>query len=161
MKKLLVFIILSTYIIACKDYERSFVNKYEHEDFTEFINTSVHQRGYDKDGNLILMVSTNTDYGRPIIFIVDKKNKIKATSYTLALDSMIIDKNKADRIALKFLNYKIFSLSVDSSNNVYVRLKETDRPRLAKFSDIKYVKTADVFKSEWSHLKGNWYKAKD
>ena len=161
MKKLFIIVLTCILIAACKDHERSFVNKYEHEDFSEFTNSSVHHRGYDRNGGFILMVGITSGSDGPLVIKVDKEKKIKETSYKLVRDSSMIDQSKAHRLALKFLDYKIFSLMADSNNNVFVRIKETDKPQLASFSDPKYVKTADPFKSDWKHLKGNWYKARD
>ena len=168
MKKLITVILIGVSFTSCTDHARSFINKFENEDFTEFKNAGIHFRGADQEGNHILMVSetlqNNIENNRgPIVGKVDRKtNEIKETSLRLLRDSSNVDVAKAKQLALKFLPYKVFGLTVDSNLHVFVMLYETDRgPHLARFSEPEYLKTADVFKRKWRHLRGKWHKAKD
>ena len=164
MKKLFTVILIGVSFTACTDHARSFVNRNEDKDFTEFKNAAIHFRGADWEGNHILMVSEDLQINRgPIVVKVDRKtNKIKQTSLHLVRDSSNVDEAKAKQLALKFLPFKIFGLEVDSNSNVFVMLYETDRgPHLARFADPEHITTAGFFKKKWRQLKGNWYKATD
>ena len=150
-------------LVGCNIQDNeSFVKKYENEDFNAFVNTGIHHRGVDEFGDPVLFVSDdlkNANRKGPIIIVVNRKtNSIKETSFKLSKDSLNVDQIRLHQLALKFLKYKVFSLMVDSDNNVFLRLSETDNPTLARFSDPKFITTADSFKGNWKHLKGSWYK---
>ncbi len=149
-------------LVSCSYQDNnSFIKKYENEDFSPFINTGIHIRGNDEVGDPILFISDdleNADKKGPVIVIVSRNKKsIKQISFNLSKDSLNVDQVKLKQLALKFLNYKVFSLMVDANNNVFLRLKESDKPTLARFSHQKFVTTADVFKGKWKLLKGSWY----
>ena len=136
---------------------QSFAEKYVNEDFSEFINTGIHVRGTDEYGDVILFVNLDlksADKKGPVIIYINRAtNTVRETSFKLSDDSVNVDQIKLHKLSIRFLKYKVFSLSVDSNKNVFLGLKESDRPTLARFSDSKYVITADVFKGQWQLIK--------
>jgi hypothetical protein len=157
---------LYLFIFGCNQPDPlSFVNKYDSTNFSAFRNTGFTIRGTDERSNFILFVShdlKNAFHKSPVIITVDPDTKkIKEFSYKLLKDSSNVNRERLEQLAIKFLSFKIYSMSVDTSNNVFIRLDESDRPRLARFSDRKHIKTAGAFKGNWQHLKGNWYEAKE
>ena len=65
------------------------------------------------------------------------------------------DSTAIKKLELKFLDYKIFSLSVDENKNVFIRLTESDQPpSLIRFSETKFISEKD---KDWKKIKDNWY----
>jgi len=139
-------------------YNAEFVNKYENESFDAFINTGFLIRSGDMEGNLVIFISIdfkNASNKGPYVVTVEKETGvIKKTSTDLISDSISFDKEAIHKLLPEFLKYKIYSLSVDENKNVYIRLREAERPTLIRFSDMKY--KTDKYK-DWKQIKGNWY----
>jgi hypothetical protein len=143
-----------------QSYNRDFVAKFGDEEFDDFINYAVYFRGRDYDGGRIVFISSpNGAEGCKAPFIVTlnaKTAKVQSTSRHLLKDTCQIDESKMVRLVLKFTEYKVAFLKVDSNKNVYVNVTQAERPTLVRFSDFKYV-TADYKK--WKHIQGNWYES--
>jgi len=138
-------------------YNAEFVNRYENENFDPFINTGflIRSRG---EGNLVIFISTdfkNAAVKGPYVVTVEKETGvIKKTSTELISDSIDFDEEAMHKLIPLFLNYKVYSLSVDVNRNVYLRLREAEKPTLIRFSNIKY-KTNQY--NDWRQVKDNWY----
>lgn len=142
-------------------YNAEFVNKYENENFDAFVNTGFLIRS-NREGSLVIYISTdfkNAANKGPYVVTVEKETGvIKKTSTDLISDSVSFDKEAMHKLLPEFLKYKVYSLSVDENRNVYVRLREADKPTLIRFSDMKY-KTEQY--KDWEQIKSNWYENKE
>lgn len=164
MMRLLTIFFLQLFTLSCNssmDKNKDFVDKYNNENFNDFINTAIHFRSSDNQGGLIIFANDNKqpdlNNGVYIITIDKEKETIKKTDCTLLKDSSIIDKRRLENLALKFLKYPINFLSVDKHSNVLINLKANERPNLIRFADIKY-KTNEY--KDWVLIKDNWYQMK-
>jgi hypothetical protein len=146
-----------------EDKYKKFVEQYKDENFEVFKNTSMFIRGAASDGGEIVFaydepISSTLNNGAYVITIDDTRKKIKNTSCHLMKDSTVVDKKKLERLVIKFIEYPISYLGVDSSNNVFINLKINESPDLIRFSDLKY--KTEKYKN-WKQIKGNWYEKKE
>lgn len=155
-------LVLNSCVGDMEKYNAEFVNKYENENFDAYINTSFLIRSGDMEGNLVIFISIdfkNAANKGPYVVTVEKETGvIKKTSIDLISDSVSFDKEAIHKLLADFLKYKVYSLSVDENRNIYVRLREADRPTLIRFSDMKY--KIEQYK-DWKQIKGNWYENKE
>ena len=73
-------------------------------------------------------------------------------------DSINIDRNALDQLAMEFLKYHVHLLKVDKTGNVYVSLRTNERPTLIRFSDEKYI--TEIYKNDWKKIKDNWFESR-
>ena len=144
-------------------YNIEFVDKYNNENFDAFINTGFLIRSGDRKGNLQIFVNTdfkNASNNGPYVITIEKETGvIKNTSCHLMKDSSSFDREAIHKLTLKFLEYKVYSLAVDENKNIYVRLREAERPTLVRFSDAKYI--TEEYRKDWKQIKSNWYEKKE
>jgi len=153
-------------MFSCNSKEgkyRKFVEQYKDENFEVFKNTSMFIRSAASDGGKIIFaydepISSTLNNGAYVITIDDTRKKIKNTSCHLMKDSTVVDKEKLERLVIKFIEYPISYLGVDSSNNVFINLKVNESPDLIRFSDLKY--KTEKYKN-WKRVKENWYENKE
>jgi hypothetical protein len=147
---------------GCENPNKEFVEKHEDENFDTFTNRSFLIRSADREGNLQIFVATDKknafDNGPYVVTVEKKTGAIKKASTHLMSDTSSLDREQIHGLIPIFLEYKVYSLSVDTDQNVYVRLKEADRPTLIRFSDMKH-KTKEY--KDWKQVKGNWYEKKE
>lgn len=159
------FLLLSGCSMDGKSGNMKFVVQYESENFDDFANRSFFVRDFDREGNPIVLVlddrlNNQRPCGLSIGFIVDKKAKtIKDVKKSMIPDSCNIDIKTSGELAVRFIEYDINRLAVDSNKNVrvIVKFKERDPDQLIRFSDLKY-KTEEY--KDWQQVKGNWYEKK-
>lgn len=143
-------------------YEK-FVEQYNDENFEAFKNTSMFIRSSASNGGEIIFaydepISSTLNNGAYVITIDEIKKEIKNTSCHLMKDSTIVDKKKLEMLAIKFIEYPICYLGVDSSNNVFINLKANESPDLIHFADLKY--KTEKYKN-WKQVRENWYEKKE
>lgn len=144
---------------------KAFIEKYGNENFYDFINRSFFVRGFDEDGDPIILVYDETQKRRPCdlafgVTVNNKTNTVKNIKKSFIPDSCKIDEKKSCDLALKFNEYNINRLSVDSNKNVFISVMAGENAsRLVRFSDAKYI-TAE-YKKNWKQIKGNWYEKKE
>ena len=137
---------------------RDFVSKYQNKNFDNFKNTWIVIRGYNEEGNPIVFMAYDSSKDGPYIVTIDSKtNTIKKTSCHLMKDSINIDRNALDQLAMEFLKYHVYLLRVDKAGNVYVSLRTNERPTLIRFSDEKYI--TETYKNDWKRIKDNWFES--
>ena len=142
--------------------EKTFLAKYEFEDFSQFKNVSVFIRGGDNQRNPIIFVDAphlvrDTSKVGCYVVMLDKKTTkvIKAkwmTEYDVEADTL-----KLQHLAQTFIMYRIPRLDVDTAGNVFVYLKDVETLALVRFIDEK-----EMLKDprEWINIKDNWFKPK-
>jgi hypothetical protein len=142
--------------------EKTFLAKYEFEDFSQFKNGSVFIRGGDSQRNPIIFVDAphlvrDTSKVGCYVVMLDKKTTkvIKAkwmTEYDVEADTL-----KLQHLAQTFIMYRIPRLDVDTAGNVFVYLKDVETLALVRFIDEK-----EMLKDprEWINIKDNWFKPK-
>jgi hypothetical protein len=160
-KKIIAFITLLTMNSCFSNIEegnKRFVEKHYNDNFNAFINTGFLIRSEDGEGNLIIFISTdlkNALNKGPYVVTVEKETGvIKKTSTHLMSDSNDFNREALHKLLPLFLTYKIYSIAVDSNQNVYVRVMKADKPTLVRFSNKKYI--TEQYK-DWKRVKGNWY----
>ncbi len=155
-----------TTLLSCNREDEKyvkFVEQYKDENFEAFKNTSMFARSEDHDGGDIIFayeepISSSLNNGAYVITIDNIKKEIKSTSCHLMKDSTIVDRKKLERLAIKFIEYPIGYLSVDSNNNVLINLRLNASPNLIRFSDLIY--KTEKFR-EWKKVVDYWYKKVD
>jgi len=141
-----------------RNSNKDFVNKHLNESFDNFKDTWIVIRGYDEERNPIVFMSKDTSNDGPYIVTIDSKTStIKKTSCHLMKDSINIDRNALDQLAMEFLKYHVHLLKVDKAGNVYVSLQTNERPTLIRFSDEKYI--TETYKNDWKKIKDNWFES--
>jgi hypothetical protein len=145
--------------------EKEFLDKYEHEDFSQFKGVDMYIRGYDNQSLLIICGETSYLKNDSLIFCdyalkMDTQNhKIHIVYWTF------LDKEKnADTIKLKnlteiFIDYKIPRIDVDTAGNVFVYIKDRFTLSFVKFANRnELIKRSKEYR--WIKIKNsdNWYK---
>jgi hypothetical protein len=157
------FVLITLSFFGCKpsSHTTAVVNN-EYTAFSEFLNMGFLVRSIRNDEMKLFVAINkgNASNNGPYVITVDVPTKrIINTSTHLMSDTTNLNRQKIHSLVPEFLDYRVFSLSVDLDTNVYVRLKESDRPpTLICFSDMKY-KTEKY--NSWQHKKGNWYEKPD
>lgn len=140
--------------------EEIFLQNFGNENFTSFANHSLFVRGYDEDKDPIVLVYDNSKRIRPCDLsygvIINRKTKaIKSINRSHLPDSCGINEKLSKDLAVKFLEYNINYLRVDSAMNVFVDvLFKEGPPILVRFSDADKIPTKY---QSWKHIEGNWY----
>jgi hypothetical protein len=165
MKLILPFILCG--LISCisniEKHNINYVDKFEHENFDDFVNKSFFIRGFDKDGDPIIFVYDLTKKTRPCdlllgITINIKTKTIKKVDKSKLPDSCNIDEKTSCDLALRFYDYNINRLKVDENRNVYLSIMFKEKADyLVRFSDMKY--KTEKYK-DWEQLRGNWFQKK-
>lgn len=142
-----------------KNMSSDFIKKYGGENFAEFNNTSIFVRSSINDSDEIIFayddkLDPKLNNGAYVITLNRVQKKIKNASCHLMKDSTIVNKEKLEKLALKFIEYQIGYLSVDSSSNVLINIRANKSPNLIRFSDMKY--KTEKYK-DWKLIKDNWY----
>lgn len=136
-----------------------FIEIYENENFDSFVNKGILIRNFDKDNDPVIYVCTdlqNAFNNGPYIVVIDRKTeRIKSSSTNLMSDSSNLDKLAMNKLALKFLKYKIRLLKVDRFKNVFINIFKSEEPTLVRFSNLKY-KTGQ-YKTGWIKINKYWY----
>jgi hypothetical protein len=142
--------------------EKTFLAKYEFEDFSQFKNVSVFIRGGDSERNPIIFVDAphlvrDTSKVGCYVVTLDKKNYqvIKAKWMTESIVNA--DTLKLQQLAQTFMQYKIPRLNVDEQGNVFVYLKDVETLALARFANENELQKRNK-EVKWINIKHNWYK---
>lgn len=144
--------------------KKTFLAKYEFEDFSQFKNVSIFIRGVDSERNPIIFVDAPHVVGDSskvecYAVILDKKKRhtIKAkwiTEYDDEADTL-----KLQQLAHSFIQYGIPRLNVDERGNVFIYLKDVETLALVRF--INENESQKHYRDEkWINVKHNWYKPK-
>ena len=149
-------------IFSCSESGyKKFINKYNAEDFSPYINTGIVIRGHDnKDHSLVLFIDIDL-YGvkndGPYIVRINKESrKVIGTSTHLMADTSNLDSLLLQKLALKFVTYHINSLKVDLKGNVFIGIENSDKPDLIRFATKSGM--PDYNRNDWVKMKDNWYK---
>jgi hypothetical protein len=116
--------------------EKNFLDKYEHEDFSQFNGVSVFIRGGDSEKNPIIFVNAPhliKDTSRVGYYVVTMdKNKYKVIKAKWMTEHYVeADTLKLQQLAQKFMKYKIPRMNVDTLGNVFIYLKDVETLSLA------------------------------
>jgi hypothetical protein len=137
----------------------NFVDKHEHEDFSLFKNTAFLVRSVDEDGNTVVFVTTDLKHAStqgPYIVTMKKLPKsVVSTSCHLMSDSSKFDRRQMNDLALRFLDYNIVLLRVDTFGNVFANEEQNDRVNIARLVDPSYASSLPG--DHWRKLKPMWY----
>ncbi|GHU86466.1 hypothetical protein FACS1894153_3580 [Bacteroidia bacterium] len=140
-------------------YERTFLAKYEFEDFSQFNNVSIFYRGQ----NVIFIDAPNLVYDTErvgvCVIILDKNNQIIETKWTLTENNVNADTVKLQQLAQIFMKYEIPRLNVDKQGNVFVYLKDFETLALARFVNESELQKRSK-ETKWVNVTSNWYKRK-
>jgi len=158
-----IFLMLSSFCMlwACSvnkyREERSFVKNYGNESFSEFRNFSLTLRGVDNSGNKIVLVYDTLDCG--FLRVLVDKNSLDTISTAFIKTKENCMTNMADfdlSVIRKFLNFHINYLRVDSTNNVFVKVQNSEgTPNLMQVNDTTLLSNIDM--SNWEIIQDNWY----
>ena len=143
--------------------EKTFIAKYEFEDFSLFNNVHIFIRGGDRERNPIIMIKAPhlvNDTSRVGLYVVtlDKKNYQIIEAKWMVEYYVNADTVKLQQLAQTFMKYEIPRLDVDEQGNVFVYLKDVETLALARF-----VNESELLKNpnkKWINIKSNWYKPK-
>ena len=157
---IIILLFFGCMLISCQIRQfETFVDKHGTENFNEFRNKGFAIRNYDESNNAVVFISSDlnrADVNGPYIVSIDESSRvIKKTDLTLSL-SKNIDTNELNALALKFMEFKVQKLSVDSNGNIFIGIKSNDRADLIYFSDDNY--RIRAYKN-WKRLSGNWYRS--
>jgi len=155
--------ILSTLIMlllgSCTGYshEKTFLSKYEFEDFSQFNGVNIFYRGQ----NVIIidaphLVNDTAKVGYYVIVFDKKNSQIIETKWTLTENNVNADTVKLQQLAQAFMKYEIPRLNVDEDGNIFAYLKDIERFTLARFLN-KSEMSKYTYKN-WISIKSNWYK---
>jgi len=143
--------------------EKTFITKYEFENFSQFKGVDMAFRGADKHNNFVIfgyapnLVNDSTKVGYYVV-ILDRENyqaietRFIRTEYYVNSDTI-----KLQQLAQIFMKYKIPRLNVDEHENVFVYLKDFETLALARFNDESEILK---YPHKWINVKDNWYKPK-
>ena len=156
-------IMSSFYSCIGQTKEKTFISKYELEDFSQFKGVDMAFRGSDKQGNFIAfgyapyLVNDFSKVGYYIIRLNRETYQIVKMELVRAEYYISADTIKLQQLAQTFMMYKIPRLNVDAQGNVFVYLKDFETLALARFENeselLKYPQ-------KWVNVKSNWYKPK-
>jgi len=144
--------------------EKTFIAKYELEDFSQFKGVDMAFRGSDKQGNFVVfgyaphLVNDPPKVGYYVVILGREnyqavKTELVKTEYYVNADTV-----KLQQLAQAFIRYEIPRLKVDEQGNVFVYLKDFETLALARLaSDSEMLKNPV---KKWINIKNNWYKPK-
>ena len=141
--------------------ENLFISQYEFEDFSQFKGSSIFIRGVDLEKNPVVFINAPhllNDTLRTGMYAVtiDKNSHNVIMSKWLTNYFNQADTLKLQKLAQKFISYKISGLIVDTNENTFVYLENIQHLSLAKI--IKDTNTQDLCKGKrWVKLKKYWY----
>ncbi|MBC9914022.1 hypothetical protein [Chitinophaga varians] len=143
-------------VSGCYRYARStFLEKYADEDFSPFKNIYILNRDYDPDKHTsILFVFDEREDGPYVVRVNSTLGKIVGTSTHMMDDARNPDSILKQQLALKFMQYHISALDVDSVGNVRVWMKH-EHPDLIRVSNVMNI--PEYNRSDYKKIKGNWY----
>jgi hypothetical protein len=152
---------ISLTIYSCyndQEINKTFVEKYENENFEDFTCKGVSIRGGNNQQGVVVLVSNSYEKvgcRAPVGVILNRETgAFKSLNRDLLGDECEIDEKEMINLALKFIEYKVAVLAVDSNKNVLINISEAEAPNLIRFSDMKY-KTQKF--RRWKKIKGSWY----
>jgi len=143
--------------------EKTFIVKYEFEDFSQFKGVDIAFRGADKHNNFVVfgyapyLVNDSTKVGYYVV-ILDRENYQAIETKFIKTESYVnSDTIKLQQLVQIFMKYKIPRLIVDEQENVFIYLKDFETLALVRFKNesemLKYPR-------QWINVNGNWYKPK-
>lgn len=156
-----IIILAAGSFMSCKNYvdNKKFAEKFNHEHFEIFKNSSMFIRSSDENGEEVIFaydetIADSLDNGAYVITVDKRSKQIKNKSCQLMKDSTIVDKGRLEKLVLKFTEYPVGYLGVDSGNNVFIGLRSNTSPDLVRLSDTKYQFNPY---EKWERIKDNWY----
>lgn len=164
LRNTLIISLIMLFFGSCcaQNKKKSFLAKYEFEDFSQFNGINMFFRGCDKEGNYIIfgyapyLINDTLRTGSYIV-ILDKKN-YKAIDTRLILTGDI-DTIKLQKLAQTFIKYEIPRIEVDIVGNVFVYLKDVETLALVRFFNESELQKRSQ-EMRWIKVKDNWYKPK-
>jgi hypothetical protein len=139
-------------------YEKSFLDKYEFEDFSQFNDVSIFYRSQ----NVIFINAPNLIYDTVKVgyYVVklDKKNSQITEAKWMMKNNVNADTVQLKQLAQTFMKYEIPRLNVDKQENVFVYLADVETLALVRFVNIDEL--LKYPKQEWVNISNNWYKPK-
>jgi hypothetical protein len=161
-KYLFLFIFIFLCCSPIKNYDYTFINTYDNENFSDFKNTGFAIRSGDFEGNVIIVISHDlinaATKGPYFVTVNQRNNKIISTSLKLVRDTTGLDTIKLNELALRFFKYKIQSLKVDSKENVYIGIESNERQNLIRINDSTSISNTN---KKWKKIRNNWFKTNE
>ncbi len=158
--------ILLLFTAACNNIDNDFIEKYGNEDFSLFAGyriTSIKPEGFGRLPIVFFIEELNdTSQIRYVVELNDDRNEIKNMRKVFirsrnATDGVIKEKKRFRKMILKYNEFNIFMMRVDSRNNVFITQRFDRQDKIiAKIEDFE-----SVDRSKWTHIKDNWYKTKE
>ncbi|MBP6456004.1 MAG: hypothetical protein KA275_04670 [Chitinophagaceae bacterium] len=137
----------------------NFVEKYGNEDFSIFKNFKYSVRSKNRKDNLIIMVFRNINSCGFICINLNNSDSIIEKKFVCQKKICDCDTNYLILKDLyKFINYDIFYLEVDSTDNVFVKTNLIEgKPNLVRINNNNFFLNSKDKK--WNKIKNNWYEA--
>jgi hypothetical protein len=162
MKILYYIILITTIVKGCGNMENNFIEKYENADFLIFYGFSVYKPvtpGFGKPRPVFFIEELNNPLQiRYVVELNADKTDVKEFHKvfirdTITTDGVINNKEHLKAMALKFNEFNIYSIKVDSLKNVFVKQKAIEQDnQIARFENSKLIDA-----NKWILIKGNWY----
>jgi hypothetical protein len=163
MKSYLCISILLLFTAACNNIDNGFIEKYGNEDFSLFAGyriTSIKPEGFGRLPIVFFIEELNdTSQIRYVVELNDDRNEIKNMRKVFirsrnATDGVIKERKRFREMILKYNEFNIFMMRVDSRNNVFITQRFDRQDKIiAKIEDFE-----SVDRSKWTQIKDNWYK---
>lgn len=137
--------------------EIAFVHEHGKDDFSMFMNKSLTLRGYDNDGNKIILVSDTLSCGY-LWFTVDRNNfaVLRVKPRTFGSGCIVTADSAKILLAQKFAKYSANYLYSNKYNNVFFRTNSLEgKANLLLLNNP--TDTSEVKLKEWEQLEGKWY----
>ena len=122
-------------------YEKTFLSKYEFEDFSQFNEINIFKRGGDENNQCIAIdvpffVNGTLRTGCCTVTLDKKTYQVIGTKWPTE-SYIYADSVKLQQLAQTFMQYNIPRLEVDEQGNVFVYLKDVETLALVRFANEK------------------------
>lgn len=158
--------ILLLFTAACNNIDNGFIEKYGNEEFSLFAGyriTSIKPEGFGRLPIVFFIEELNdTSQIRYVVELNDDRNEIKNMRKVFirsrnATDGVIKERKRFREMILKYNEFNVFMMRVDSRNNVFITQRFDRQDKIiAKIEDFE-----SVDRSKWIQIKDNWYKTKE
>ncbi len=145
--------------------EKSFLAKYELEDFSQFNGVEMILRGVDKHGNLCVfgyaphLVNDSSKVGAYFITLDRESYQIIEIGFISTEYYDNADTLQLQQLAQRFMQYEIPRLYVDEQGNVSIYLKDFETLAMVRFANENELQKRSK-ETKWKNIKSNWYKPK-
>ena len=155
MKKICSTIITLFLLISCNTpkYKKLVLN-YDLFNFEIFTGLELRNRGFDKDGNIILLIFEKNSLVYNATIILDKKNKNIISVETIKGNPK--EQRFLNTIVSKFIKINVPYLKVDYNQNIFINPSNFENYNLVRLENPKsFFKKRN--KNHFKKINKNWY----